>query len=287
MPNPALSVIVPVRDGAEELRKLLESLARQTLPRDRFETIVVDNASRDRSASVARDLGAKVVTEPVPSRARARNAGVTAASGNRFAFVDADCVATPGWLEALDRIAGSSPLIAGAVQVTMAEPPNAVERFESLWRFEQGAWVTDGWAATANLLVDREAFEAVGGFDPAYRSIGEDADFCLRAGRAGYGISYCADAVIEHPAEEDLWPMLKRSFWHGYSSAHVARRIGAGYVAWRRPRPLMHGERAATAIGISSSRVPSDDWATMRRLSRLAYAMRVAGSLWSELRRAR
>ncbi|HEV3000586.1 MAG TPA: glycosyltransferase family A protein, partial [Solirubrobacteraceae bacterium] len=98
---PEITVVVPVRDGAASLPPLLASLAGQTLARERFEVIVVDNGSRDATAAVAREGGARVVTEPVANRARARNAGIAAARAPLVAFTDADCVAAPGWLEAL------------------------------------------------------------------------------------------------------------------------------------------------------------------------------------------
>jgi GT2 family glycosyltransferase len=283
----SLSVIVPVRDGATMLPGLLESLQMQTLPSDRFEVIVVDNGSRDDGASVARAKGATVLEDSIPGRARARNRGAAAAAGNRLAFIDADCVANPGWLEALAGCAGSKPLIAGPVILTTGEPPNKVERFERLWRFAQEAWVQQGWAATANLLVERDAFETIGGFDEAYRSIGEDADFCIRASRQGFELGYCPEAEVRHAGEDRMWPMLKRCFWHGYSSAQASRRIGAGYAAWRHPRPLLVGAEAARSVGLHEAMVTPGDWPTMRRLARGAYAFRVAGSLWSELERAR
>src|SRR4051794_21634078 len=94
-----LSVIVPVKDGARSIPVLLDSLAAQTLARDRFEVIVVDNASRDGTGDVARERGATVVEEPVANRSRARNRGAREARADRFAFIDDDCVAAPGWLE--------------------------------------------------------------------------------------------------------------------------------------------------------------------------------------------
>ena len=287
MPDPTLSVVVPVRDDAAGLRRLLASLAEQTLSSDEFEVIVVDNASRDETPQVAEAAAARIVHEPSPSRARARNTGARSARGRRLAFIDADCVATPTWLEALTGAADTAPLVAGAVRLTTADPPNAIERFERLYRFPQERAVAQGWAATANLLVERAAFDATGGFDVAYRSIAEDADFCVRAGRAGFELAYCKDALVEHPAERQVWPLLKRAFWHGYSAAQASRRLGLGYVAWRHPLPLLRGALAARVIGIDQSSVTSADWNTVRALARASYAMRTAGSVWSGVRRAR
>lgn len=286
MTDPAISVVVPVRNGADSLPALLASLASQTLAKDRFEIVVVDNASRDRTADIARAAGATVVFEPTPNRSRARNTGVARTSAPHLAFIDADCVATPGWLEALTRCTERAPLVAGRVEVTTAEPPNPVERFERLWRFQQEHWVPQGWAATANLLVAREAFEAVGGFDPAYPHTAEDADFCVRARRAGYALAYCDEAIATHAGERQLVPMLKRAFFHGYGARQALRRIGEGQSAWRHPGVFWR-DASLHQVGFTRADFESErEYRTMRRLARSAYAARVLGSLWAEVQRA-
>lgn len=280
-------MIVPVRNGAEALPALLESLERQTLPRERFEVIVVDNASSDGTAEVAARRGATVVEEPIANRSRARNRGAAAASAGLYAFTDADCVADPRWLEAHLACAESAALMAGEISVSVSDRPNALERFESLSRFGQRGWVQQGWAATANLLVRGEAFHAVGGLDPTYRHIGEDADFCIRARRAGYELGYCPDAIVEHHGERELSPFVRRSFFHGYSANQCYHRLGVGHRAWREPMPALSGDRALRRIGHSPDRFEPAEWRRMARLARLDYAVRVAGSVWSELVHAR
>ncbi|MEA2457344.1 MAG: hypothetical protein QOC95_316, partial [Thermoleophilaceae bacterium] len=252
-----------------------------------YEVIVVDNASRDATAEVARSHGARVVTEPRPSRARARNAGVAAAAADLIAYTDADCVADPGWLAAMAEALDRHEIVAGPVRVTTAEPPNAIERFESLWRFEQEHWVRDGWAATANLGIRRAVHDAIGGFDAAYRHIGEDADYCLRARQAGYPLAYAPDAAVEHYAEDALWPMLRRAFFHGYSVNQINRRLGVGYRAWRHPELVVRGGRALESLGVSPGALAPRERSSMRRLARTYYAMRLGGSVWAELQRAR
>lgn len=276
---------MPVRDGADELPTLLAALAGQTLSPERFEVVVVDNASRDASAAVARGAGAAVVTEPRANRALARNRGVAAARSDLFAFTDVDCVPDPGWLEAMLRCAPQAPLLAGPVRVTTGDPPNSIERFEALWRFSQEAWVKQGWAATADLCVRRDAFEAVGGLDITYRHIGEDADFCVRAGRAGFALGYCPDAIVTHRAEQQLRPMLRRAFFHGYSASQALRRIGLGHEAWRDPAPLLRDTAAMARIGLGPGSLDPEEWRKMSRLARMAHAARTAGSAWAAVRR--
>jgi GT2 family glycosyltransferase len=285
--TPAVSVVIPARNAAATLPPLLLSLEAQTLEPDRFEVIVVDNDSSDDTGGVASAHGVKVVHEPVANRSRARNRGVAAASAPLYAFTDADCVADPRWLEELLRCAPSAPLVAGRVQLTVGEHPNALERFDRLWRFGQHAWVGQGWASTANLLVSRAALEAVGGFDPAWREGGEDVDFCVRAGRSGHALSYCNDALVLHPGERELRPFLRRFFMHGYSINQATHRLGLGYRAWRHPLPAVAGDRALREIGHSPDGFDRAEWRRMARVARLGYAARVAGSLWAELVRAR
>jgi GT2 family glycosyltransferase len=287
VPSPELSVIVPVRNGADSLPPLLRSLDEQTLSRERFEVIVVDNDSSDGTAGVAAAHSVRVVSEPIANRSRARNRGAEVATSSLYVFTDADCVAEPNWLEHLLACAGQAPLVAGEVELRVSERPNAIERFEALWRFGQGAWVEQGWAATANLLVHAEAFDAIGGFDPSWRHIGEDVDFCWRARDAGYGLGYCPDARVAHLAESEPRPFLRRCFLHGYSVNQVFYRWGEGYRTWRRPRPALAGDRALREFGHRPEAFDPREWRRMARLARIGYATRVAGSAWAEVRRVR
>lgn len=287
MRTPEISVIVPVRNGAATIGPLLESLHAQTLANGRFEVIVVDNGSNDGTAEIAASHGAEVVRDAIGNRSRARNLGAAAAGASLYAFTDADCVADAKWLEELLAHSGRAPLLAGDVRLRTSPTPNAIERFEALWRFGQAAWVEQGWAATANLLVHADAFAAVGGFDPTWRHIGEDVDFCFRARDAGFELAYCPSAIVEHEGEHELGPLLKRCFRHGYSVNQAFYRLGAGYRAWRDPAPALFGDRALRSSGHSPESFEASEWRRMARVARLGYAARVAGSVWAELARAR
>ena len=282
-----VSVVMPVRDGASSLPALLESLVAQDLDPARYEVIVVDNASRDGSGEIAASLGARVVSEPVPNRSRARNAGVKTSRADLLAFIDADCTASSQWLSALLACRGRAPLVAGPVEIETRTPANLIERFESFWRFDQESTVAQGWAATANLMVERSAFDAVGGFDTEYRHIGEDVDFCLRARRAGFELGFCRATVVGHDAEYELGPVIRRAFFHGYSAAQAGRRLGVGHVAWRHPRPLVSPGAALAFHGVAVGSLPGPERRRLTALAWSTYASRVTGSIWASIRRAR
>jgi GT2 family glycosyltransferase len=284
MPEPEISVVVPVRDGARALPALTRALGRQTLAAERFELVVVDNASRDSSGALASAAGARVVYEPTPGRARARNRGVEAAAAPLIAFTDADCVPQPGWLAALLGCLEHAPMVAGEVSLLVGAPPNRWERLESLWRFQQERNVLDGWAATANLGVRREVLAGAGGFDASYRHIGEDVDLCLRARAAGYALAWCPEAIVDHAAESSAVAVLRRAAVHGYSSNQHAHRWPGriGRRHWRHPLPALAGDWALRRFGVDPAA-----HADLLRVARLEYACRVIGSAWAELRRAR
>jgi glycosyltransferase involved in cell wall biosynthesis len=280
--GPEVSVVVPVRDGARSLGGLLRSLDALTLARDRFEVFVVDNGSRDLTAEVAERAGASVVREPTRGRACARNAGAAQARSPLLAFVDADCTADAGWLEALVACLGSSPVAGGPVEIETTEPPNPVEQLELISRFDQERSVRDaGWAASANLGMSKEAFDAVGGFDESYRHIGEDVDLCLRAGAAGYPIAWCPKAVVRHAAESRVVPMLGRGFRHGYAGVQLRRRhagrVGRAY--WRHPGPLIRGRWALERFGVAPESLPPGRRQAIAAAARLEYGARIAGSV--------
>ena len=106
---PTVSVVVPVRDDAAALDRCLARIARQTVAP--LEVVVVDNASRDDSALVARRWGAVVVREDRVGIPAAAATGYDAARGDVIARLDADSLPDPGWVQrVVDRMAADPTL---------------------------------------------------------------------------------------------------------------------------------------------------------------------------------
>src|SRR5438045_1269833 len=100
------SLIIITLRRAALLRNTLKSLTRQTKPLD--EIVVVDNGPDPETENVAREMGARYVTEGRRGYGCARNRGLAEARGDVLSFLADDCVAEPDWAERRDSIYASS-----------------------------------------------------------------------------------------------------------------------------------------------------------------------------------
>lgn len=96
-----ISVVIPVHDDVDELRACLRLLAQQTVAP--YEVIVVDNACTDDSPAIAREHGARVVSEPVLGIPPAAATGYDAARGEIIARLDADSRPGRDWIAQVER----------------------------------------------------------------------------------------------------------------------------------------------------------------------------------------
>lgn len=96
-----VSVVIPAYNEEKYLGKCLESLRNQT--EKPFEIIVVDNNSTDKTAEIAKKMGAEVITEKRQGISFSRNAGFDAAKGEIIARIDADTTAIPDWIERIKK----------------------------------------------------------------------------------------------------------------------------------------------------------------------------------------
>ena len=95
-----ISVVVPFRNAEPHLGECINSLIAQTYPEDRYEIIMVDNNSTDKSAAIAGShRRVKLLSESRPGAYAARNLAVRYAAGDIIAFINATCVASGDWLE--------------------------------------------------------------------------------------------------------------------------------------------------------------------------------------------
>ena len=203
--NPRLSVVVPVRDDADRLRRCLEALADSDVAPDSYEVVVVDDASRSPdSAAVAEAAGARVLRLPANvGPAVARNRGAREARGEIVWFVDADCLAHRDAMgRVLSTLAPESPYSAtfGSYGPAPADPA-LVSRWKNLahrhLHQEANPEATTFWSGCG--AVRRDLFLKFGGFDESYgRPCIEDVEFGMRLAAAGHRIRLDRELQVEH-----------------------------------------------------------------------------------------
>lgn len=165
-PAPIVSIIIPAHNEEALLGATLDALtAALARAGETTEIIVVDDASTDRTAAIARERGAQVVDANVRQIAAARNAGARAARGRLLVFVDADTLVPPDVLRAAIDAWRGGAIGGGAGAVFEAAAPRWAHRAVAL-----AAWImrTANWAPGCFFFAERAAFERAGGFDERY-----------------------------------------------------------------------------------------------------------------------
>ena len=218
MTLPFISVIIPVYNNSKALVSCLTAVLGQDYPAIAFEIIIIDNASNpplELPELICEWPSVTAVIENRPGSYAARNRGIVLAKGDILAFTDADCLPTKSWLRsATDRLAiePRNTVLGGQIAVfpKILKNPTPVEIYDMNFGLRQARYVhAYGFAATANLIASRQAFEVVGKFDPELKS-GGDHEWGARAGSKGFRIVYAPEVEVLHPARQSLTNILSK-----------------------------------------------------------------------------
>jgi len=201
MNNPFVSVIIPVFNNAQRLVETLNGLRNQDYPKERFEIIVIDNGSQDKSLEIAKSFpGVITLTEHTykGSPYSARNRGLEKARGDVLALIDATCVPERAWIKnAIERMKKEgTDLVGGEVKFELNGKQKALNIYESLVTIRVKESVLERQASIGgNLFIARKVYETIGPFPEGLRS-GGDTIWTRKAHEHGFRISYGEDSVV-------------------------------------------------------------------------------------------
>jgi len=238
-----LTVIIPVHDGGVNLGRCLRELMRSHTRPD--EVIVVDDASADASAEVARSYGAQVVRVSPPPRgpAFARNRGAEIAQGEVLFFTDADVLLHPDALGlAIKALQGDATIDAcfGSYD-DMPEAGGLVSQYKNLqhhYVHQHGA-ESAGSFWTGCGAIRKTAFQEAGGFDEDHRKPSiEDVELGSRLRRQGKKIRLVKAMQATHLKRWTLRQLLR---------SDILQRA----VPWS--RLLLTEPRAAKELNLNAS----------------------------------
>ena len=233
---PRVTVIIPHLNQPEALARCLASVTGQRLDHGWFEVIVVDNGSRERPEAVLADYPeVRFLVEPTPGPGPARNMGVAAATAPVLAFIDADCRAEAGWLQAAVDAVEADPdheVVGGDVRIDFHDKKtlSAAEAYESVFAYRQKMYIRKlRFSGTGNLAMGRSIHARVGPFGGI--GIAEDRDWGQRACALGLPARYVEGMRIYHPARPDFDSLATK--WRRQVAHDLAEHRGHHRPLWK------------------------------------------------------
>ena len=246
-----IAVVIPVWNGESVIGRCLDALERQSLPRDAFQLIVVDNGSSDSTPQIVQSRsGIEFLREDTPGSYAARNLGIAHVRAPITAFTDADCIPDSDWLEKIIAACNAHPgfgVLAGKIDLFDEGEQGALvfRDYERLFSFPQ-SHAARGNCATANWASETELLKTLGGFDSKLQS-GGDRQMALRIRDSGRPLIYVPDMVVRHPVRASRSELVRKR-----------QRLSGG--RWDRTR---HDKRLARVLAVTA-------FDTARRLRRAA-----------------
>jgi glycosyltransferase involved in cell wall biosynthesis len=236
-----ISVVVPVYNVERYVEDCIKALLSQSYPSDRYEIIMVDNNSTDRSRDIVMQYPRiKLLSEKKQGDFAARNRGIAEAKGAVIAFTDSDCAPSTDWLQCIAAAMPSSGvgIVLGSLQFASDSPIlSMLADYES----EKAAYVFSSntkkiyYGYTNNMAVRRALFDRLGSFPEIYRN--SDVVLVQRA-IDEYSCSvvcYSPAVRVCHLEISNLWNYYRKLSLYGRDSLRYGRVV--------RTRPLTHRER--------------------------------------------
>lgn len=233
-----LSIITVTHNSEHVVARLIESAHKHSI-------ILVDNASADDTVSIAKKLGANViVNEKNFGFGNAMNYGSKAASSEWILLANPDLTFEPGCIEKLYRSTKLYP-DAAILAPKILEPSGRVFFPHTSYLTKRHEWpnpiLTDQnqrvpFVSGACMLVQRDVFLQLQGFDENIFLFFEDDDFCRRVCDAGYSIMWIHDATVHHLRGRSSKPSLrlvyKSRFHQSWSRLYVSKKWNIKNLIW-------------------------------------------------------
>ncbi|MFC6873714.1 glycosyltransferase family 2 protein [Halobellus marinus] len=275
---PFVSVVVPVYNDPAGISATLDSLVRQSYSSTRHEVVVVDDGSTDRTPSVVQEYSETfeaielVIEDGTQGSYAARNRGIRATSGPVVAFIDADMIVGPRWIEGVARAmaASNAEYLACDVELFSQEEEGIIAKYNRLNDLHVERFIQEQmFAPSCCLVVRRTVFEELGLFDPRVR-LGGDFEFGNRVHDDGRQVEYRPELRMYHPTRTSLAALLRK-----------AVRVGRGKTQLRRHYPDRYGSPLVYALNPLAFLPPAPgflkrsirEWSTLSVSEKLIFAL--------------
>jgi glycosyltransferase involved in cell wall biosynthesis len=210
--RPFCSVVIPAFNEEQDIEASLSSLVNQSYPRDRYEIIVVDNGSTDRTPEIAAAHADLTLNMPDGNVGAVRNFGIASASGAVIICTDADCVVNSDWIETGVALLEKNPKHAFGGGLRARENASWIEKY---WILNESGKSTQQRALMgSSIFMWKRDLKQLGDFNETMTS-GEDSDLYERALANGLEVTISPELSVSHKGcPETLRDFITRQIWH-------------------------------------------------------------------------
>jgi glycosyltransferase involved in cell wall biosynthesis len=217
------------------LERVLDACFEQTVGDDAYEVVLVDDGSTDGTPQVIEQARERAtcaftaIAQPNAGLARARNAGIARAGGERIVFIDDDVLPLPNFVEEHLRAAERHPrgiVRGGAIEVETLDdlPP-------PIWSIKN---YSGNYFWTTNVSVPLATIRGIGGFDESFAEYGwEDIDVGLRLRAAGVRAVFNPKALVYHVKPRPRAVGAEQMVRQARAQARTAVRLVGRHPNWR------------------------------------------------------
>jgi len=242
---PSISVVIPVRDAERLLPNCLKSLEALDYPKDKYEVILADGISKDRTRDIALEHGIRVIENPKKTVVSGRNIGFKESRGYLVAFSDVDCIMDKHWLKnCVKYFADNNVACVGGPNLT----PEDETSFGKAAGFVFNQSLFAAGSIHARVLKDVREVKSIPGCNAIYRRDvlekvmpmsedlieAEDAQMNQRIRQLGYRLLYTPDVFVWHYRRPTPGKLLYQMYRYAIGRVIVGRidpnMLNAAYV---------------------------------------------------------
>lgn len=241
-------MVICAYNAASCISGILTSLQHQTFKN--FEIVVANDGSTDATPEIARSFGTTgmkvtVVDMLHQGLSAARNVGITNSRAPYVAIIDADCVATPSWLEEAYRVLEEGDIVVtGNTKIPQSTflgdcisglgyPGGGHLGFERMWPVDDMGYTKH--LAGGNCAFRKQDIVEIGAFNEKLTITGDDVYLSQRILQQGHKIKYDPDMVMFHQPRKDLGSFIRWHYARGKGSYFFKQQVG-GFAAFYRLR---------------------------------------------------
>jgi glycosyltransferase involved in cell wall biosynthesis len=236
---PRISVVICAYNAEPTIHECLDGVLGLDYPD--YEVIVVDDGSTDATGDLARGYPVRVIGTENCGLSSARNTGLDAASGEIIAYIDSDAYPDPHWLQYIanafrttDFVGVGGPNLPppgdGAIAECVAQAPGGPAHVLL-------SDVVAEHIPGCNMAFRVSALREIGGFDPRFRSAGDDVDVCWRLQDRGWTLGFSPAALVWHHRRNSVRAYWRQQFGYGRAEALLEdkwpeRYNAGGHFRW-------------------------------------------------------